>query len=468
MNPAMTRTPSEFADSAIGSRNEDLVHPIDGAINSLRAGNEAQKYLDLLRRTLHAMPGHFAILDARGAGAPIVFVNVALARDYGFEAAELIGQPFFGLFASTEDGPEKIHRIRQELSTGREARAEFQAVRRDGSTFTAGMVFAPVKNGRGLITHFGCSARDITAIIEEQRDKRALQDQLYTEMRERERIAIELRLAQKLESVGRLAAGIAHEINTPIQYVGDSAHFLKSAVADLQQLTEVYRGAVEALFRGESPDIVRANLTQIDTLVDKQFIDVEIPQAFARTLEGVERVTRIVRAMKEFAHPDAQEQSPADINHAIETTLLVARNEYKYHACVETELGELPGVVCNVNELNQVFLNLIINAAHAIESAGRDASSGLIKICTNAVEESVEIVIEDNGCGIQQEHLDRIFDPFFTTKEIGKGTGQGLAIARSIIVEKHAGTITVDSEVGNGTKMTLRLPTAGRKGSPGK
>jgi PAS domain S-box-containing protein len=444
------------------------LHPFGSATDSTDAGSEAHKHLDLLRRTLHAMPGHFAILDARGAGAPIVFVNVSLARDYGYEAAELIGHPFFALFASAEDGPEKIERIRQELSAGREARAEFQAVRRDGSTFTAGTVFAPVKNERGLITHFGCSARDITAFIEEQRDKRALQEQLYTEMRERERIAIELRLAQKLESVGRLAAGIAHEINTPIQYVGDSAHFLKSAVADLQQLSEVYRAAVEALFRGESPEIVRANLTQIDTLVDKQFIDVEIPQAFARTLEGVERVTNIVRAMKEFAHPDAQEQSPADINHAIETTLLVARNEYKYHACVDTELGELPAVVCNVNELNQVFLNLIVNAAHAIESAGRDASSGSIKIRTNAVEESVEIVIEDNGCGIPQENLEHIFDPFFTTKEIGKGTGQGLAIARSIIVEKHAGTITVDSHVGNGTKMTLCLPTAGRKGSPGK
>jgi PAS domain S-box-containing protein len=447
---------------------DDAPHPFGSATDSADAGNEAHSPLNLLCRTLHAMPGHFAILDARGAGAPIVFVNVALARDYGYEAAELIGYPFFALFASAEDGTEKIEHIRQELSAGREARAEFQAVRRDGSTFTAGTVFAPVKNERGLITHFGCSARDITTIIEEQRDKRALQDQLYTEMRERERIAIELRLAQKLESVGRLAAGIAHEINTPIQYVGDSAHFLKSAVADLQQLSEVYRGAVEALFRGESPELVRANLTQIDTLVDKQFIDVEIPLAFVRTLEGVERVTRIVRALKEFAHPDAQEQSPADINHAIETTLLVARNEYKYHACVETELGELPAVVCNVNELNQVFLNLIVNAAHAIESAGRDASSGLIKIRTSAGAESVQIVIEDNGCGIPEENLEHIFDPFFTTKEIGKGTGQGLAIARSIIVEKHAGTISVDSQVGKGTNMTLRLPTAGRKGSPGK
>jgi PAS domain S-box-containing protein len=469
MKPARTRTPSEFTEVGIGSRSEDPLSPIDGgAAHSSSATNEAQIHLDLLRRTLHAMPGHFAILDARRTGAPIVFVNVALTCDYGYEGTELIGHPFFALFAPDEDGPENIERIRRELNAGRQARAEFQVVRRDGSTFTAGMVFAPVKNELGLITHYGCSARDITTIIQEQRDKRALEEQLYAEMRERERIAIELRLAQKLESVGRLAAGIAHEINTPIQYVGDSAHFLKSAVADLRQLSEVYRAAVEALFQGESPEIVRANLTQIDTQVDKQFIDVEIPQAFARTLEGVERVTRIVRAMKEFAHPDAQEQTPADINHAIETTLLVARNEYKYHSSVATELGELPAVVCNVNELNQVFLNLIINAAHAIESAGRDASSGLITIRTSTDAESVEIAIEDNGCGIPKEHLDRIFDPFFTTKEIGKGTGQGLAIAQSIIVEKHAGTIRVDSQVGTGTKMILRLPTAGRKGSPGK
>lgn len=463
---AHTSTPAGRADSAAAEHSDALSTDSDASFSS--AGHEARQQLDLLRRTLHALPSHFAILDARAADAHIVFANMALALDCGFEAAELIGRPFFTLFASTEDGLQKIDCIRRELGEGRSVRAELQALRRDGSTFTAGVVFAPVKNACGVITHFAYYARDITAIIEEQRDKRVLQEQLYAEMRERERIAIELRLAQKLESVGRLASGIAHEINTPIQYVGDSAQFLKSAVADLRQLSDVHRDAIAALLRGESPERVRANLAQIDAVVDKQFIDVEIPKAFVRMLEGIERVTNIVRAMKEFAHPDVQEQSPADINHAIETTLLVARNEYKYYACVETELGELPAVVCNVNELNQVFLNLIINAAHAIESAGRDASSGLITIRTSADAQNVEIVIEDNGCGIPRENLEHIFDPFFTTKEIGKGTGQGLAIARSIIVEKHAGTITVDSHVGKGTNMTLRLPVAGRKAPVGK
>src|ERR1700727_2081654 len=146
----MTRTPAEPAEFAIGSPGDDSLHQINSAVGSLCSCNEGQNHLDLLCRTLQAMPGHFAILDARGAGAPIVFVNVALARDYGFEAAELIGHPFFALFASTEDGPEKIDRIREELSSGHDARAEFQAVRRDGSPFTAGTVFAPGKNEGGL------------------------------------------------------------------------------------------------------------------------------------------------------------------------------------------------------------------------------------------------------------------------------------------------------------------------------
>jgi two-component system, NtrC family, sensor kinase len=187
-----------------------------------------------------------------------------------------------------------------------------------------------------------------------------------------------------------------------------------------------------------------------------------MPKAFARTLEGVERVAAIVRAMKEFAHPDAIEHSSADLNHALETTLTVAHNEYKYSAQIETRLGELPLVPCNVGEMNQVFLNLIVNAAHAIAEAGKTTDTGRITIATATVGNYVEISIEDNGRGIPQEHLEKIFDPFFTTKPVGKGTGQGLAIARSIITEKHGGRIDVHSVVGQGTRFVLRLPIGGR------
>jgi signal transduction histidine kinase len=187
-----------------------------------------------------------------------------------------------------------------------------------------------------------------------------------------------------------------------------------------------------------------------------------VPKAFERTLQGVERVAAIVRAMKEFAHPDANEHSPADLNHAIETTLIVAHNEYKYTATVETKLGPLPEVMCNVGELNQVFLNLIVNAAHAIQESGKDAATGRMTIATVRNRDSVVISIADNGCGIPEENLEKVFDPFFTTKEVGRGTGQGLAIARSIVSEKHGGSIDVHSTVGVGTHFIVRLPIVGR------
>jgi signal transduction histidine kinase len=167
--------------------------------------------------------------------------------------------------------------------------------------------------------------------------------------------------------------------------------------------------------------------------------------------------------MKEFAHPDSEEHSPADINHALETTLLVASNEYKYVARIQTEFGTLPPVVCNIGELNQVFLNLVVNAAHAIQDAGKDSESGEIRICTDVLDDQAIISIRDNGCGIPAENLSKLYDPFFTTKEVGRGTGQGLSIAHSILVEKHAGTISVRSEVGVGTEFVLRIPIGGRQ-----
>ncbi len=337
-------------------------------------------------------------------------------------------------------------------------RAELNVVRRDGSAFIVGVTFAPV-TCRGETTHVICTARDITSTVAEQRKSRELQEQLLAAMREREQFAIELRLSQKLEAVGRLAAGIAHEINTPIQFIGDCVYFLQSAFGDLQQLIEFQRQAIDVLVRGGDAAAMRGHLEEVEASISKEFIDREIPSAFEHSREGLERVASIVRAMKEFAHPHAQDPAPADINHAIETTLLVARTEFKHTATVVTELGDLPLVTCNVGELNQVFLNLIVNAAHAIEAANRDPGSGRIRIVSQVIGDCVEVAVEDNGCGIPAENMERIFDPFFTTKDVGKGTGQGLAIARSI-VERHGGTMSVSSELQRGTRMALRLPVA--------
>ena len=268
-----------------------------------------------------------------------------------------------------------------------------------------------------------------------------INNQLREEMRLRQAAEVELGIAQKLESVGRLAAGIAHEINTPIQYISDSVHFLDSAFGDLFKALTAAQG----------------NRTSSDD-AELEFLREEVPRAIERTIDGTQRVATIVRAMKEFAHPDATEKTVADLNRALESTLTIAKNEYKYVASVETVFGEIPEVMCNVGELSQVFLNLIVNAAHALADAGRDTETGRIIIRTQRADDAVELSFEDNGCGIPQEIIDKIYDPFFTTKEVGRGSGQGLAIARSIVVDKHAGQIQVTSTPGVGTCFTLRLP----------
>jgi signal transduction histidine kinase len=233
-------------------------------------------------------------------------------------------------------------------------------------------------------------------------------------------------------------------------------------VDDLEKLVASYRQALGRVAAGEPTSEILEHIAAVEAKADLGFLSAEMPKAFERTLDGVERVAGIVRAMKEFAHPDTNEQGPADINHALETTLIVSRNEYKYLAEIETDFQPLPEVTCNIGELNQVFLNLIVNAAHAIQASGKDIGQGRIRIATATAGSSVSITIADNGCGIPRENIDKVFDPFFTTKEVGKGTGQGLAITRSIVIEKHAGKIDLDSTIGVGTRFVIELPIAGR------
>jgi signal transduction histidine kinase len=287
--------------------------------------------------------------------------------------------------------------------------------------------------------------------------------QLHTEMAQRSQIEVELRQAQKLESVGRLASGIAHEINTPVQFVSDSCTFLETATDDLISVIAAYRGALADLESGAiAPAAAAARLRKLEADRDVAYLTEQTPLAVRRALQGLERVSAIVHAMKDFAYPDHQDQAPADLNRAILSTLTVARNEYKYVAEVHTELGELPLVTCHIGELNQVILNMVVNSAHAIESAkAENDRDGRIVVRTRDLGDDVAIEIEDNGCGIPADAFDKIFDPFFTTKEIGKGTGQGLAIARAVVVDKHQGKIEVASRVGHGTTFTIHLPVRG-------
>lgn len=276
----------------------------------------------------------------------------------------------------------------------------------------------------------------------------------------RKNMEVQLRQAQKLEAVGQLAAGIAHEINTPSQFVNDNTHFLKDAFEDYARFVDASERLTDAVadgtFSEEQLNLVKALAQEIDIA----YLREEIPQAVEQSLEGLDRIGKIVRAMKEFSHPGTELKAETDLNRAILTTVDVSRNEWKYYAALNTELDpELPPVAVLPGEFNQVILNLIVNAAHAIDDAvAESGDKGEIRIATRRDGDWAEIRVIDTGRGIPDAIQKRIFDPFFTTKEVGKGSGQGLAIAWSVIVDKHGGTIAVESEEGKGATFTVRLP----------
>lgn len=269
----------------------------------------------------------------------------------------------------------------------------------------------------------------------------------------------ELRQAQKLESVGRLASGIAHELNTPLQFVGDSIAFVRDGAGDLLQVLRAWEGLARAAAAGgASPDEL-TRTEQLAEAIDLPYLAEQVPLALARCADGVERMSTLVRAMKEFAHPDEKEKVPSDLNRAIATTLTIARNEYKYVAELDTDYGDLPPVSCHVSELNQAVLNLVVNAAHAIADVVQGTGTkGRIRVATSIEGRSVLIRVSDTGSGVPEPIRGRIFDPFFTTKEVGRGTGLGLSIVRSVVCDKHGGQVLLETQPGQGSTFTLVLP----------
>jgi PAS domain S-box-containing protein len=278
-----------------------------------------------------------------------------------------------------------------------------------------------------------------------------------------DRIKFEAQLHQshKMEAIGQLAAGIAHEINTPTQFVGDNTRFVQDAFGDLIQACSLYKELVAAAKTGAVSAELIQDLEKRFAELDIDYLEEEVPLAIQQTLKGVDRITHIVQAMKIFAHPGGTAKEPVDINGEIEKTITITRNEWKYVARLITDFDStLPPVPCHRAEFNQVILNLIVNAAHAIEDLhGKTAAEkGVITIRTGRDGNWAEIRISDTGVGIPEAVRHRIFDLFFTTKEPGRGTGQGLAIAHSVIVEKHNGTINLETKEGQGTTFILRLP----------
>jgi PAS domain S-box-containing protein len=276
---------------------------------------------------------------------------------------------------------------------------------------------------------------------------------------ERKRIHAELLASRHMALLGTLAAGVAHEINTPIQFVGDSVHFLGEAVDELVGLVRTLQSLRYAAAAGRSLAVAIEAAQKAERDVDLPYLCESLPPAFARCIGGLDQISKIVRSLKDFAHPSAHVKVPADLNRIIENVLTIARSEYKFVATLETELGDLPLITCHAAEITQVILNLVVNAAHAIGEFVKDSGRlGVITVATRYERGAAIITVRDTGTGIPEAIRSRIFDPFFTTKEVGKGTGQGLSIAWSMVKERHGGELTFETEVGKGTTFVVRVP----------
>jgi PAS domain S-box-containing protein len=371
-------------------------------------------------------------------------VNPAMARILGYDSAE-------ELIAAVSDIPHQLYvnpsdRVELDLAldkSGVVRKFECEVFRKDGSRIWVAFVARAIREN-GVIVRYEGMCEDVT-------ESKLLRSQLLQ--------------AQKLESVGQLAAGIAHEINTPTQYIGDNVRFLKDAFESLNRLLTNYEHLLAVCKANALPGEIMQEVSAAVTEADAPYLLEEIPKAIDQSLEGVSRVSRLVSAMKEFSHPGTKEKTPLDLNHAIESTITVARNEWKYVADLETDFDRsLPLIPCHPSEFNQVILNMIVNASHAIADVVGNGGSqkGKIKVQTRNCQDHLEIRICDTGAGIPEKVRPRIFDPFFTTKEVGKGTGQGLAIARSVVVDKHGGSIHFETEVGKGTTFIICLPHDGK------
>jgi PAS domain S-box-containing protein len=375
------------------------------------------------------------ITNAKGI---IQYVNPAFERTTGYSRAEAVGRNVNVMKSGHHD--ERFYRdLWDTITAGRVWSGRFMNRRKDGTIYPEEGTISPVRDAQGRIVKFIAVKRDISEMV---------------------RLEQQLRHAQKLESIGQLAAGIAHEINTPIQFIGDNTTFLDEGFQSIVQLIATLRQVADAAAAGPVPPELLVEAAEVAAAADVDYLLDEVPRAITQSREGLQRVGEIVRAMKEFSHPEAQDPVPADLNHAIRNTVTISRNAWKYVADLELELDPaLPPVPVLLGDFNQAVLNLIVNAAQAIGARVRgDGGKGRITVRTAVTGDQAVVTVVDDGGGIPEAIRHRIFEPFFTTKPVGQGTGQGLSIARAAVVGKMKGSMDFTSREGVGTTFTIRLP----------
>ena len=387
-----------------------------------------------LKAILDTAPDGIVTLCEEGK---IQSINAAASLLFGVSHEHAVGSSLAIFFSDESDAQELLKLVQSEKPIEHSS-IDCSSQHSDGTVF-------PSQWTIGQFDHE--SKRCFTAIVRDES--------------ERDLLRCELTQAQKLEAVGQLAAGIAHEINTPAHFVGENIRFLEDAFADLDSTFAPLQVLLDAC---SSSELAKEETTAVRNAIkeaDLEYLSAEIPKTISQTLNGIERITKIVRAMKEFSHPGSSVKVMRNIHDSLESTITVAQNEWKYVAEIKREYDQnLPLVPCLIAELNQVLINLLVNAAHAVGDVAKKTNGklGTITIGTKAHADHAEIYLSDTGTGIPKAIQNRVFDPFFTTKEVGKGTGQGLAIARSIVVDKHKGRLELESVEGKGSTFRIRLP----------
>lgn len=377
-----------------------------------------QKLLRVAEQTDDAV----MITDPSGV---IEYVNAAFERITGYQRDEVIGQHARLLNSGQQDAA-FYERLWETISSGQPFRALMTNRRKNGEMFHEEKTITPLRDGTGAITHYLSTSKDVT---------------------ERRRMDEQLQQSEKLASIGQLAAGVAHEINNPVGYISSNIVTLNRYLNDIFQLLAVYEQMESAV----TDTALQQQLQALKQALDLDYLRKDIPALIGESAEGVARVKKIVQDLKDFSRQDEAEWQMADLHKGLESTLNIVHNEIKYKAEVVREYGELPMVQCIPSQLNQVFMNLLVNAAHAIDERG------VIHVRSGTEGDWVWVEVQDNGKGIRPEHLGRLFDPFFTTKPVGKGTGLGLSISYGI-VQKHGGRIEVESELGQGSRFRVWLP----------
>ena len=405
--------------------------------------DQLQQQEAFLSSITHTMGEGCVVVDRKGA---VTFINQEAERILGWQSEQMLEQQWLDQVSPESNrakaSPENT--LFETLKDGVSRRIEEESFHRQDGTLVPVSYAVSALGDEREISGAVITFNDISERKQAEEERSSMERQLNQ--------------AHKMEAVGQLAGGIAHEINTPIQYIGENLRFLQEASEDVNGLLEAYKGLLQAAESVSSLQPQVERVKQIAEEVEIDYLQEETPKSLEQSLTGTEQVARIVLAMKEFAHPGSREMAPVNLNKVIQNAVAVSKNEWKYVANTELKLEPgLPEVPCVGGEISQVLLNLIVNAAHAIEGAER-GEKGTITITTAQQSDQLEVRISDNGTGIPEDVQTSVFNPFFTTKDVGKGSGQGLAIAQDIVVGKHNGELFFETESGQGTTFVIRLP----------